>query len=190
MKLRHSMKMVNVKLNIIDKLKRRINMEKLRIVGWTSFESDYPFRKYSKEEMDEIVSLIREEIIEHQYYFSGEEHQYSSTGVPVFSDGTCFRASMRCWGYLMATIYVGPNDEELSYMDFYMSLGAKAVLPESKVIEVKPLKLEEESLGLMVEEDGELLSQTIGMGMPLMTTDKVIKRYIELIEKQNKQGKE
>lgn len=159
-------------------------MEELRIVGWTSFDSDYPFKKYTKEEMDEIVKLIREEIIKHKYYFGGEDHQYASTGVPVFSDGTCFRASMRCWGYLMSTIYVGPNDEELSYMDFYMSLGSKTVLPEFKEINVKPLKLEEESLGLMVEEDGELLSQTIGMGMPLMTTDKVLRRYIEFIEKQ------
>ena len=160
-------------------------MEKLRIVGWDSFECEYPSRKCSKEEMDEIISLIRDEIIEHRYYFGGEEHQNCSTGVPVFSDGTCFRASMRCWGYLMSTIYVGPNDEELSYMDFYMSLGENAILPEKKEIKTTPAILEDEFLGLMVSEDGELLSQTIGMGMPLMTFDKVLKRYMEKLEEEN-----
>ena len=81
-------------------------MEKLRIVGWTNFDSQYPSKPCTKEEMDEIILLIREEIIKNKYYFSGEEHQYSLTGVPVFSNGTCFRASMRCWGYLMSTIYL------------------------------------------------------------------------------------
>jgi hypothetical protein len=160
-------------------------MEKLRIVGWTSFESEYPSRQCTKEEMDEIIILIREDIIKNRYYFSGEEHQYSFTGVPVFSDGTCFRASMRCWGYLMSTIYLGPNNEELSYMDFYMSLGENAVLPKYEDIDTKPIKLEEESLGLMVREDGDLLSQTMSMGMPLMTIDKVLQRYIEKLKNEN-----
>ena len=160
-------------------------MEKLRIVGWTNFDSQYPSKPCTKEEMDEIILLIREEIIKNKYYFSGEEHQYSLTGVPVFSNGTCFRASMRCWGYLMSTIYLGHNDEELSYMDFYMSLGENAILPKYEDIEVEPAKLEEESLGLMVQEDGNLLSETLSMGMPLMTMDKVIKRYMEKLESQN-----
>lgn len=160
-------------------------MENLKLVGWTSFDSEYPSKKCTKEEMDEIIKLIREEIIKHKYYFGGEEHQYALTGAPVFSDGTCFRASMRCWGYLMSTIYVGPNGEELSYMDFYMSLGEKAVLPKCEAIDVQPMELEEESLGLMVSEDGELLSQTISMGMPLMTTDKVLQRYMEKFNKQD-----
>lgn len=157
-------------------------MKKLSIVGWTNFDSEYPSRQCSKEEMDEIIILIREEIIRNRYYFGGEEHQYSLTGVPVFSDGTCFRASMRCWGYLMSTIYVGPNDEALSYMDFYMSLGENAVMPKYETIDIKPIKLENESLGLMVGEDGDLLSQTVGMGMPLMTIDKVLQKYIEKME--------
>ena len=92
---------------------------------------------------------------------------------------------MRCWGYLMSTIYFGHNDEELSYMDFYMSLGENAILPKYENIEVEPAKLEEESLGLMVQEDGNLLSETLSMGMPLMTMDKVIKRYMEKLESQN-----
>ena len=41
-----------------------------------------------------------QEIIEKGYLFSGEEHQNGLTGVPVFSDGTCFRASMRSWGMI------------------------------------------------------------------------------------------
>ena len=133
-------------------------MSELRIVGWRSFECEYPSRQCTQEEMDEIIALIREEIIKNKYYFSGEEHQCSSTGVPVFSDGTCFRASMRCWGYIMSTIYSGPNNERLSYMDFYMSLGKDAILPKEEPIDVNPAKLDEEGLGLMVKEDGELLS--------------------------------
>ena len=160
-------------------------MEKLTVVGWTSFESEYPTRQCTQEEMNEIIELLQEEIKKHKYYFGGEEHQYSSRGVPVFSDGTCFRASMRGWGYLMSTIYVGPNNEKLSYMDFYMSLGDKAVLPKNEIINIKPSVVKEESLGLIVSEDGELLSQTLSMGMPLMTFDKVLKKYMDMLEKQN-----
>ena len=160
-------------------------MNELKIIGWASFDDAYPTRQYSGEELSYVVQLIQQEIANNKYCFSGEEHQNSMTGVPVFSDGTCFRASMRCWGYLMSTIYLGPNDEELSYMDFYMSLGENAILPKYEDIEVEPAKLEEESLGLMVQEDGNLLSETLSMGMPLMTMDKVIKRYMEKLESQN-----
>ena len=160
-------------------------MEKLTVVGWTSFESEYPTRQCTQEEMNEIIELLQEEIKKHKYYFGGEEHQYSATGVPVFSDGTCFRASMRGWGYLMSTIYVGPNNQKLSYMDFYMSLGDKAVLPKNEVINIKPGVVKEESLGLIVREDGELLSQTLSMGMPLMTFDKVLKKYMWVLNYHN-----
>ena len=93
----------------------------LKIVGWTDFDSEYPTKNVTKEELFKLVEIVREEIYNNGYIFSGEQHQMSATGVPVFSDGTCFRCSMRFWGYLMTTIYNGPNGEQLSYMDFYMS---------------------------------------------------------------------
>ena len=66
-----------------------------------------------------------------------------------------------------------------------MSLGDKAVLPKNELINIKPSVVKEESLGLIVREDGELLSQTLSMGMPLMTFDKVLKKYMDMLEKQN-----
>ena len=45
----------------------------------------------------------------------------------------------------------------------------------------KPSVVKEESLGLIVREDGELLSQTLSMGMPLMTFDKVLKKYMDML---------
>ena len=156
-------------------------MENLKVVGWTNFENDYPTRQYTQEEMNNIIQIIREEIIKNRYYFGGEDHQCSSTGVPVFSDGTCFRASMRCWGFIMSTVYLGPNKERLTYMDFYMSLGEKAILPKKEEINVKPIELEKVSLGVLAKEDSDLLSETVCAGMPLMTFDKVLTNYIELI---------
>ena len=105
-------------------------MAKLKIVGWTSFDSEYPTRMITSDELTEQISLIKEEIIKNNYRFSGEEHQNSLTGVPVFSDGTCFRASMRSWGMIMAAIYNG------SYMDFYMTLESGSRLPKAMKLRV------------------------------------------------------
>ena len=134
--------------------------------------------------MEQIVSLVSEDIIKNRYFFGGEDHQKSDTGVPVFSDGTCFRASMRCWGHLMASIYEKPDGTPFNYMDFYMSLGDQAILPKSGVIQIEPATLEEESHGSIVEGDIRLLTETIGMGVSLTTTDKVLLKYIEILENQ------
>ena len=152
-------------------------MDELKIVGWTYFEDSYPMRNCSNEELGKIVSLIRNEIMEKGYVFSGEEHQNCSTGVPVFSDGTCFRASMRCWGSIMATIYCAPDGSEFTYMDFYMSLGDASVMPEESVIDIEPATIEEESFGCTVAEDASVLNEAKAFGMPFITTDKVLKRF-------------
>jgi len=143
-------------------------MAKLKIIGWTSFDSEYPTRMITSDELTEQVNLIKEEIIKNNYRFSGEEHQNSLTGVPVFSDGTCFRASMRSWGMIMAAIYNG------SYMDFYMTLESGSRLPKAMKIDVKPAKVKEESSGVIVSQDKQLIEQSLSLNMMFITTDKVL----------------
>lgn len=120
-------------------------MEDLKIVGWTSFDSPYKTEKCSGDKLQAMLDLIFDEIAKNNYVFSGEEHQNELTGVPVFSDGTCFRASMRVWGGIMANMYSGADGEELTYMDFYMSLGSSAQLPAYAPIPIPPAEVAEES---------------------------------------------
>ena len=47
-------------------------MGKLKIVGWTSFECDYPTPKYDNEVMKLHVDVIKKELKKKRYYFSGE----------------------------------------------------------------------------------------------------------------------
>ena len=153
-------------------------MSKLRIVGWTSFDSDYTTRMITNEELLEQLSLIKEEIAKNGYRFSGEEHQNSLTGVPVFSDGTCFRASMRSWGMIMASL-----NEGTSYMDFYMTLERGSKLPEFSNIDVKPCKVKEESSGIIVQQDRDIIEQSLSMNMMFMTTDKVLNNLYNKLKK-------
>ena len=160
-------------------------MDKLKIVGWTSFECEYPSKNIESEEVREIVQLIGDEVVRNGYAFSGQEHQNALTGVPVFSDGTCLRASMRAWGQIMAAIYSAVEGLDLSYMDFYMDSYKETVLPEVQVVNVDVGYVEDERPGMILQEDVELIYSTIQMGMELMTLDKVIKTYVELIQKNN-----
>lgn len=160
-------------------------MDNLRIIGWENFDCEYPTRKFNGNELNEVLNLIRREIAENNYVFSGAEHQNSSTGVPVFSDGTCFRASMRAWGQVMASVYSGADGEKLSYMNFYMSLGDASVMPEYKIIDVEPAVLEEESIGCTTKEDREVVNQSIAMDMFFMTTDKVLKKMYKKLKGEN-----
>ena len=162
-------------------------MNKLRIVGWTDFECEYPSRNIEGQEVREIVQLIGDEVVKYGYCFSGQDHQTSLTGVPVFSDGTCLRASMRAWGQIMAAIYSAVEGVELSYMDFYMDSYKETVLPEVSDIDVEVGYVENERPGMILNEDGQLIASTIQMGMELMTFDKVIINYVELIKKANGQ---
>ena len=67
-------------------------------------------------------------------------------------------------------------------MDFYMSSYKNTVLPKITDINVEAAYVENERPGMILQEDIELISSTLQMGMELMTFDKVIKRYIELIQ--------
>ena len=160
-------------------------LSELRIVGWTHFECAYPSKNLDGPEVREIVQLIGDEVVKHGYSFSGQDHQTALTGVPVFSDGTCLRASMRAWGQIMAAIYSAVDDTDLSYMDFYVDSYKETVLPKSNPIDVEVGYVENERPGMILQEDAQLIASTIQMGMELMTFDKVIQKYVELIQQNN-----
>ena len=160
-------------------------MNELKIVGWTNFECEYPSRNVDGPEIKELVQLIGDESVKHGYAFSGQDHQNALTGVPVFSDGTCLRASMRAWGQIMSAIYSAVDGMQLSYMDFYMDSCKETVLPEYDDIDVEPGYVKNERPGIILQEDAELISSAIDMGMELMTFDKVIVNYVKLIKQAN-----
>ena len=157
-------------------------MADLKLIGWTNFECKYPSRNIDNETLNEVVQLIGDDFIMNGYCFSGQDHQTSLTGVPVFSDGTCLRASMRAWGQIMAAIFSAVEEKDYSYMDFYMDTPNETVLPEESEIEIEPAYMEEERPGMILNEDVELIRSAIEMNMELMTLDKVIKRYVELLK--------
>lgn len=157
-------------------------MDQLKIVGWTDFECEYPTVKLTQEELMNVLRLIQKEIIENNYIFAGEDHQQRMTGVPVFSDGTCFRASMRAWGNIMASIYSGPNGKELTYMDFYMSFGEDVRMPEYELIDVEPCTDFEESCGCTIREDKKIIDEAIAFDMPFITFDKVLNKLYDKLK--------
>ncbi len=156
-------------------------MENLKVVGWTDFESDYRTRTLNVQDLSNVIEIIKKEIIDKGYKFSGEEHQNSPYGVPVLSDGTCFRASMRCWGYIMAMAY-STEEKKYTYMDFYMSLGSKCVEPKDEPIDVEPAVLEQYIVGWTTQEDNEILIECLNSDMDFMTSDKVLRRLFSMLK--------
>ena len=159
-------------------------MEELEIVGWTDFDSEYPTKVMNGDEMSAVLDLVRKEILKKKYCFSGTIHQYSSTGVPVFSDGTCLRCSMRAWGLIMAQVYSDVHGINLSYLDFYTDTFGEMVVPKEDFVVVDPLETEDDQLGIVIEEDDKVISETLSTGMEFLTTDKVLRRYIAFLKEQ------
>jgi hypothetical protein len=153
-------------------------MKKLKLVGWTHFECEYPTPKVDKDEMMVYVELIKKELKKKRYFFSGEGHQNSLTGVPVFSDGTCFRASMRAWGLMMARAHTDEHNQ-YTYMDFYMANGGFTRFPKIKKIKVEPAVVENISFGCTLESDRQIIAESKAYGLTFMTTDKVLKKLAE-----------
>ena len=161
-------------------------MAEIKIIGWTNFECKYPSRNVEGDEFFDIASLIAEQVLLNGYCFSGQNHQNSSTGVPVFSDGTCLRASMRVWGRIMSLIFSMVDGKTYSYMNFYMNCPKEVNLPDLIPFEVESAIIEDERPGLIQDEDIELISSSIQTGTELVTFDKVIKRCIQLLKEENK----
>ena len=158
-------------------------MENLKIVAWIDFNNEYPTKIINRENIQEVIDVIKQEIIDNDYMFSGEEHQRALTGAPLFNDGTCFRASMRCFGSIMAAALQEKTGKEHSYMDFYMTL-TDSKLPESKEYDVKPNDEVPPAIGLTIKQDQDLVIESLSMGMPLMTTDIVVEQLYSFLKMQ------
>ena len=151
----------------------------LKVVGWCSFASDYPTKKYNEKELKRVLKVVKKEISKNNYSFSGAIHQNASNGVPVLSDGSCLRCSMRFWGEIMKDVYSKKLKQELSYMDFYMSTVTDVKMPEVSEIKVKEIQLDYDYPGYTTNTDNQLISDAASLGFPLMTTDQVLKKIFE-----------
>ncbi len=154
----------------------------LKIIGWTDYNSDFPSVTVANEDIKELLDIVVKEILTNGYMFSGEEHQNTSTGVPVFGDGTCFRASMRAWGLIMTFAYPKIGDNETHYMDFYMETPMPANLPKQTELSVQPMKSDNFN-GFIISQDKEVLSESLSSGLPFLTTDKALNYIMDEIEK-------
>lgn len=65
------------------------------------------------------LEALRADIIAKGIRYTGEQHQYTDDGVPLFDDGHVATFSYRGWGDLMAAIWSTEEDKDYSYMDFY-----------------------------------------------------------------------
>ena len=109
---------------------------------------------YANEDIMKIINIIQQNIVDNGYKFSGEEHQYRKNCAPLLSDGTCFRASMRLFGMMMAGVHGYLDKKEYSYMDFYMSLDDSKT-PEDNVINIEVNKDVESSIqAISLNTDG------------------------------------
>lgn len=160
-------------------------MENLELVGWRDFECEYPTKMMDQEELSLVIQLIKEDIVKNNYMFSGEDHQNSITGVPVFSNGTCFRTTMRGWGSIMADLYKRNDGSDCSYMDFYMSLGENTVMPDYESIDIEAMSDCEACMGYPTKEDMNIVMQAIDQNIGFLTTDKVLKQIYERMKMMN-----
>lgn len=164
-------------------------MEDYKVVGWASYDDAYPNKSVPQDEVMNMVSAVIQNIAENGYCFSGQEHQNGLTGMPVFADGTAFRASMRSWGLIMASAH-SDEENQYNYMDFYMYSALEEKTPDYENIEVKPYPEDDGAFELMIEPDLQLVEQSLAGGMALMTTDKAIQRFYDFRVKLLEQEKE
>lgn len=161
-------------------------MEKLKVIGWTSYDSACQNIIITAENMRELVDCLIDEIKQNGYVFCGDQHQDGSTfGVPVFNNGKCYRASMRAFAFIMALAH-----DDQDYMNYYMT----AVSP------VTQFKLPSQAVdsSVFVFHDGhdavlpaicqpDLQILQSAMSMPFLTTDKALQANYEYMKRHNGQ---
>lgn len=152
----------------------------LKIIGWTNYDSAFPSISVTQDEVNDVILIVAREIMNNGYMLSGDDHQNSYTGVPVFDNGTCFRASMRVWGTLMAAAYPEIDGNETNYMDFYISTPSEKKLPKEGNIDISPMA-SDNFQGMITPQDSEMISQSVQMGIPFMTTDKALNFIMDQI---------
>ncbi len=157
----------------------------MKIIGWTSFDSDCQGICISdKESMVAALNATVQAIAENGYLFSGETHQNSNLCVPVFDNGKCLRCSMRGWGTLMAIAHVG---DESAYMDYYMDqFVGEEKLPEDEADE-SAFVIDQNVDWLpyyCANQDVQLVTESLSMGIPLMTFDQAVTALYDVIKKE------
>lgn len=155
-------------------------MNEYKIVGWAHYDDEYPTKAVPNDKVYEMVGAVAAQIKESGYCFSGEEHQCGITGMPVFEDGTAFRATMRCWGSIMASVY-STEETKYNYMDFYMSSALEEKTPEYAEIPVKPFDEDTGAFPTATQEDMEFIKSSIAMQMQMMSTDKGVNQLYEFL---------
>lgn len=148
-------------------------MENLTIIGWTDYDSDYPNIDFSIYPQNLIIGLLVNEIKNHNYLFSGRDHQYSDLCVPVFSNGCVLRSSMRAWGMFMALAYNDMSENNIpNYMNYYDGIENSNIPTEKADISCGE---ENDALPVLVGPDQSLIQETLSLGIDLITYDKAIK---------------
>ena len=156
-------------------------MNEYKIVGFAHYDDAYPTKAVSNDKVMEMISAVAQQLGEKGYCYSGNDHQNNIYGMPVFEDGTAFRATMRCWGSIMAMLY-SDDETEYNYMDFYMYSALEECFPEDEdEAKVEPSTEDTGAFPSATKEDMDLIKQCISMEMPLMTTDKGVKSMHEFI---------
>ena len=142
-----------------------------KIAGFTSYDDQtYPNASiHGDEEQQFAMRTIVTYIQHHGLLYSGQDHQNAPNCVPVFSDGTALRCSMRLWGSIMAKAY---EDDPNNYMGYYMEVPGEAVYPEEEA-SIKPDE-DESEFPLIMGEDYQLMLDAYNHQMVLATTDKAI----------------
>lgn len=88
--------------------------------GW--FDLGNRWQDYYKRVFDsnnEHIQALRKSVLDKQIRRSGEWHERSSEGTPIFSDGTTADFTWRAWGDFMAAVWSTADNKDYHYMDFY-----------------------------------------------------------------------
>ncbi len=92
--------------------------------GWFNFkETGLRWKDYIEIWQDiakPYAGAIRESVVKNKLRLTGNDHQYSGSGVPLFEDDTIGSFSFRGWGDIMAAIWSEEENKDYNYMDFYM----------------------------------------------------------------------
>lgn len=81
---------------------------------WKDYIDDY------LDEVKPYAEAIRESVLQRGSLMTGDKHQHSANGVPLFDDGKVGCFSYRAWGDIMAAIWSEKENKDYNYMDFYM----------------------------------------------------------------------
>lgn len=154
-------------------------MGKLKVVGWTDWDSTYPTIDFRNYEQQEVIEAVMDAVMDEGLLFTGLTHQNNAHGVPVFDNGTCLRCSMRAWGALMAGFYA-----EDDYMNYYMETEYNEVTSE-KNPDVPPNEEEfnNGALPMLIPPDQQVMSQALSFGVEFVTSDKAIRIFWPLYKR-------